>query len=184
MVNKAVCSTLVSSVLFLGICTVPSFGQVTDLKGLNTIHGFDISRAFAINDTGDIVGTSFTEVGFHAFLYRSGTMFDLGTLGGTSSRSTAAAINNVGTIVGWSETPSQISRAFVYSNGSMRDLGTLAGTSSAATGINDNDQIVGYYRTLAGEDGAFLYSGGVFSDLTPGKYGRAYAINNPGQIVG
>jgi probable HAF family extracellular repeat protein len=49
---------------------------------------------------------------------------------------------------------------------SIVDLGTLGGASSNATGINDSSQVVGWANP-AGSTArhAFLYSGGVMSDL-------------------
>jgi probable HAF family extracellular repeat protein len=70
----------------------------------------------------------------------------------------------------------------------MNNLGTLGGTVGFGNGINDNGQIVGY-SYLAGNqtDHAFLYSGGVLTDLGlsfGGTRSRAHGINNNGQIVG
>src|SRR5512133_842170 len=62
------------------------------------------------------------------------TATDLGTLGGRSSAATA--INEVGEVVGMSDTASGKQHAFLWQNGRMRDLGTLPGERySYATGI-------------------------------------------------
>jgi probable HAF family extracellular repeat protein len=70
---------------------------------------------------------------------------------------------------------------------SVTNLGTLGGTQSFATGINSSGQVVGESRTSGGAFRAFLYSGGVMSDLgvlSGGTSSRALAINDSGQIVG
>ena len=68
---------------------------------------------------------------------------DIGTLGGDTSE--AAALNNLGDVVGAAATASGVSHAFLYRNAEMFDLGTLPGGSvSYATGINDRGDIVGY----------------------------------------
>ena len=57
------------------------------------------SWAVAINDRGQVVGSSDTAAGdLHAFLYSDGAMTDLGTLGGTNSW--ASGINDRGQVVG------------------------------------------------------------------------------------
>jgi probable HAF family extracellular repeat protein len=68
----------------------------------------------------------------------------------------------------------------------MSDLGTLGG-SSVASGINNSGQVVGYsYTSGSGVYHAFLYSGGVMSDLGTlgGGVSLASGINNSGQVVG
>src|ERR1039458_2227867 len=77
--------------------------------------------------------------------------------------------------------------AFAQSTYLVTDLGTLPGGSySAASGINNNGQVVGGAGTTSGPDHAFLYSGGIMSDLGAwgGSESDAYAINNNGQVVG
>ena len=74
---------------------------------------------------------------------------------------------------------------------SITNLGTFPeGSTSCANGINDSGQVVGWSQTAEGPSHAFLYSGGVMSDLNNdiGESGltldNAYAINDKGQIVG
>ncbi len=72
---------------------------MTDLGAL----GGNKSYAYDINDSGQVVGTAFTESAKHAFLYDGGAMTDLGTLGVSSY---ANAINDSGQVVGPSYTGS------------------------------------------------------------------------------
>src|SRR5207245_9209115 len=51
-------------------------------RNLGTLPGGRVSFAIAINDAGQVVGTS--EGGSGAFLWQNGIMTDLGTLGGAS----------------------------------------------------------------------------------------------------
>jgi probable HAF family extracellular repeat protein len=134
-------------------------GLIYDLGTL----GGDFGGAAAINDLGEIVGSSTTtsNAETHAFVYRNGTMTDLGTLGGTQSigysppqgYSSALAINNWGVIVGTSSTTNG-NDAFLYRNGTMTDLNDLVTLTyingpagflelTSANGINDRGQIVG-----------------------------------------
>ena len=71
------------------------------------------SSAYAINERGQIVGSSATASGeMHAFLWEKGVMSDLGTLGGYSS--SAGAVNEAGLVVGSSETNSEGWHAFLW----------------------------------------------------------------------
>lgn len=69
------------------------------------------------------------------------------------------------------------------------DLGTLGGLDSAASGINDNGDVVGSSR-IDGQSSAtraFLYSGGVMQNLGTfpgGGNSYAYGISDDGQVVG
>ena len=59
------------------------------MQSLGTAPGWDWSAAFGINDNGQVVGwggnTKNGGAGWHAFLYSSGTMQDLGGLAGTTT---------------------------------------------------------------------------------------------------
>lgn len=118
-------------------------GKMSDL---GTLGAYSESGAGAINDSSQIVGTSYTRSSGkitteRAFLWSSGTMTDLGTLGGKSSF--AADINRSGQVVGQSQTSSGHWHAFLWSRGKMTDLGTLGARSGSASGVNTSGDIVG-----------------------------------------
>ena len=156
------------------------------IEDLGTLPGLTRSQAIDVNDSGQVVGYSDTPGGAsHAFLYSSGQMQDLGTLGGANS--VASGINDSGQVVGYSEVSSGDRHAFLYTGGQMKDLGTLPGyVDSSASGINDSGQVVGYSEVSSGDRHAFLYTGGQMQDLGTlgGANSVASDINDSGQVVG
>lgn len=116
------------------------------------------------------------------------TIADLGTLGGDTSF--ASSINDVGQVVGGSETvPNNDGHAFLYTPGDgMTDLGVLTGFwESGALGINSLGQVAGFSRVPWGITHAFLYMpGSGMTDLGTlgGNHSVGYAVNNAGEVVG
>ncbi|QPI52345.1 FxDxF family PEP-CTERM protein [Massilia antarctica] len=173
-------------------------GATTHLEPLSTAGGLPVTWANGVNNDGTVVGYSQTDVrapggdpydpryATHAFAYSGGITKDLGSLGGMYS--SAAAINNAGTIVGYSADASERNRAFIYQNGRMTDLGAFEGGTSVAKDINDAGLIIG--QSAHGSDrqllSAFVYSNGVMTDLgwSPQYTSSASDINNLGEVIG
>ncbi len=164
------------------------------LKDLGTLPGGDYSFAAAINQLGQIAGTSENSQidpasgnpEFHAVLWQNDKILDLGTLGGTASF--AATLNNRGQVIGeaLNDVPDPLSilgigngttltqtRAFLWQNGKMNDLGTLGGPDSWAMYVNDRGQVAGTSytsdavdpNTLTPQSDPFLWENGKMKDL-------------------
>jgi probable HAF family extracellular repeat protein len=157
--------------------------QTTTLGSLGSTSGFT-GVATAINDSGVAVGISYLNSDVrHGFVYRNGSMSDLGSLGGYSG---ALAINSAGIAVGFSsDSPSGFQRAVIWANNSIRDISN--GFESQARGINEFGQVVGETLTPAGNQEAFRWSDGTSEDLgslAPARSSEAFSINNEGNVVG
>jgi probable HAF family extracellular repeat protein len=129
------------------------------------------------------------------------TILDLGTLGGTMSRTGGYNVLNAsGQVVGDSTTGTGNQHAFrTAANGAIvqgvgaSDLGTLGGATSQAYGINASGQVVGYAFTIDSFQHAFrtaanapIIQGAGGSDLGTlgGTYSTADSVNASGQAVG
>lgn len=180
---------VVLALLFLTVLSTAQKYTVTDLGVL----GENISYANAINDSGQVVGSSYinqTTAAYHAFLWTAASgLKDLGTLGGQNSY--AYGINNAGEVVGCADvSPSDLvpGHAFLWTeSGGMQDLGSL-GNGSCAFSINNAGQVVGYSTVNTNNDQhAFLWSAATgMQDLGVPVSSQTVAtsINDSGMVVG
>jgi probable HAF family extracellular repeat protein len=196
-----------------GYCATPS--QVLDfepviwgakpgeIRELPPLPGDTVGVALAVNDKGQVVGTSglcsnTTANGLvdgpHAVLWDpDGSVTDLGNLGGTTVN-VAAGINNQGEVVGGSLSSKDGNlHAFLWTKDTgIQDLGLLgADVVTAPTWINNNGQAVGGSCPATGNCRAFLWQDKVLTDLNtlipadgPLYLLFAFAINDSGEIVG
>lgn len=76
-----------------------------EVVDLGTFGG-ELANAFAVNDSGDVVGRAETPTGAtKGFLWRDGEMIDLGGLSSSGTGTTAYALNDRGAVVGSSLAP-------------------------------------------------------------------------------
>jgi probable HAF family extracellular repeat protein len=184
-------------------------GTFIDLGDLT--DGEDYSIAHALNDAGQIAGTSWMATGRHPFVRQpstpdasSGTLFDLGSLPGGledgSEDAAAVAINTSGYMVEASLASTGY-RAFLWqptspngATGTMLDLGHLgtADDYSLARAINDAGQVVGLGsinipRAFYWDANQSMVDLNSYLDPVSGAgwvLNDARGINNAGQIVG
>ncbi len=149
------------------------------LVDLGTLGGPE-SHAAAVSDSGLVAGCADTASGVHAFVWRDGTMQDLGTATDSGAgNSCALAVNDAGIVAGRSG-----SGEVVVWNGTAV---THLGVQGDVGGINDAGTVVGSY-SQGGTTHAFMYRGGALTDLSdpaaPNAASAARAINAHGQVAG
>jgi probable HAF family extracellular repeat protein len=145
-----------------------------------TWQGMSAGEAVDINDRGQVLVNLYRadRSREQAVLWWRGAVIDLGTLGGT--RTWAVAINERGTVLGWSDDAAGYPHPFLWNNGRMTDL-TPGATSwiNDVTGINEAGDVAG---SVDGRP--TLWRRGVAITLLPGRHGGATAINNRGDVAG
>jgi probable HAF family extracellular repeat protein len=179
-------------------------GKIIDLGTL----GGNESQADSINSRGQIIGFASNSVpdslpgilglpGYgtqqRAFMWHSGIMHDLGTLGGPDAA--ALLMNERGQVSGVSYATSTINPttgiptvdSFIWEDGHMIDLGSFGGTVTFGNWLSQHGEIVGQ-SNLAGDQTyhPFLWSNGVLKDLGTlgGDFGNALWVNEAGVVVG
>jgi probable HAF family extracellular repeat protein len=146
-------------------------------EGTNTIS-YDIN----IDET--VAGAVFSGSERHVARWFSGTMEDLGTLGGGFGE--ARGINDPGQITGWSAVANGDYHAFLWEDGMFYDISIPGSDLSGGEDLNNRGQIAGWsltdgvYSPILWTDGSPLH----LPRLGDGASDGASAVNESGQVVG
>lgn len=171
------------------------------ITNLGTLGGSD-STANAINDQGHVLGSSKIEgdsdnpFDAHSFLWKDGTLHDIGQCYGSAlnNHDQVAATLMDSTLNSFEPELLFSTRPRLWTDGQFRDLLPPGASFGSATAINDHGQVVMPTATVSTENEKqkvemrlCLWQEGQFSYLTiPPDYvsGVPRAINNQGQVVG
>jgi probable HAF family extracellular repeat protein len=177
---------------FLGcfaIFLVSAFAQAAPPQRWSLVELGSGSRAWAINNRGDVAGGMFAPSGgylqTHAFLWQNGFIQDLGASVGTppgSATSIVLTMNDRGVLAGTVD-----GVATVWQDGVATSLGI---NTPMVSDINKSGTIVGTYLTgpirFGGRFLPYIYQNGVLTTLGTlgGDEAHAEAINDHGVIAG
>jgi probable HAF family extracellular repeat protein len=180
VVGSASSYTATRAVLWTG-------GAIVDLNDrLAPDSGWELRSANDINDQGTVVGWGYHDSVARAYSLNGSSITDLGTLGGNTS--SAAAISNVGVVVGSAEDGLGQARACLWWDGQITNLGVDGGTFSTASDVNDDNVVVGRFGELNPGGHVDSHSSGSTDKQLIGFDGAiwtgASAINNAEQIIG
>jgi len=174
--------------LFVLLLVFPGVAYPQDytILKLPTLGGA-ATRAFGINDKGQITGVSDTTTLPHAFLWsKSGGLQDLQTL--SAQQSTGNAINKNGIVAGMVDLCDCGFKAFLWASaGGMK---TISATGAMATGINSRREIVGSLSCTGTSDPSstgFLWTPSAgLQDLSAlgCPYCSPSGVNDSTQVVG
>jgi probable HAF family extracellular repeat protein len=161
------------------------------MHDLGVPPGYNLSVAYGINNANQVVGAAeaqgrpnlrFPDI--HAFLWARGKLIKLEDFrNGTYARS----INELGQIAGFSGYGGRDSFEFrpVAVTWIQGHLSILPGPGGFAYGINDHGHVVGKMGSTGYDDKACLWQDNTINaSLFDDYHGRAFAINNRGQIAG
>jgi probable HAF family extracellular repeat protein len=143
----------------------------------------------AVNDKGQVAGTLVARdpVRTSGFVWTRGRFREIGDLPGGNSVSAAEDINNVGQVVGESDSADG-TECILWERGNLMSIGDLpgGGVSCAAFAINRSGEIVGQGQTDQGLR-PFLWREGTMTELpmpAEASFGGAIDINRSGVAVG
>lgn len=162
-------------------------GSLSDgLCGPDPQPGCGWTDAVAINDRGDIVGSS--SIGSsnpglqRAVIWRNGgPPQDLGAFPGEYTQ--GALVNNLGQVIGYGP-----GGWFLWNNGVVQPGASLGGAFSLVHDWNDRGEVVGWSLDAAGSTHAYVWRDGETTDLGGGEPGSVWFaaryINDRGEILG
>lgn len=144
------------------------------------------SSAAAVNEAGDVAGSSNTSWGEpHGFRWRDGVMTGIHSMGGWGAE--AFDISEDGWVVGSGGISAGYAVAMYWFGYDPHPVGTLGNRWSQAFAINNDHVIVGRSPNANGIVEAFRWADGAIvgiGGLAEGDYSEAWDLNDAGVIVG
>ncbi|HEX6574141.1 MAG TPA: hypothetical protein VF042_04150 [Gemmatimonadaceae bacterium] len=163
-----------------------TFEIVVQTTNLGTLGGSE-SEATAINDQGQIVGSSYIRTGqLRPFIWQDGVMSSLGVLPGDGGYSVARDISNTGMVAGYGYASGAFKPWMWTSSGGIKLLPLPAGVVTGyVEAVNDDGAIVGSFGEIDVSHAA-IWKNGTITDIHPrtGGSSHAWTINSLGDVAG
>jgi len=162
--------------VMLAACAVNASAADWTLVDLGTLGGRN-AHAAAVSQGGFVAGCAETASGdIHAFVWRGGTMTDLGPGAAAAGNSCALAVNDSG----WAAGRASSGELVVWKDGAATSLGFRGDVGD----MNGAGVVVGT-RENGASTRAFIYREGVVTELADASVrSEALAVNARGQVVG
>src|SRR5471032_888517 len=157
MNTRATAITALAGALLLAFAGAAAAAPQYNYSALSSLGGTN-TGATAINNAGQISGTSDTSDGYsHAVVWSGTSVTDLGSAGRSSQ---AYAINSLGQVAGVAQDSSGNFLAAKWTGGQATLLPTLGVGIAQAQGINNAGTVVGYAVATNQVQQATIWSGG------------------------
>ena len=186
-------SRILSILLLLLSISPAAFANHYDVQDIGSFGG--ATNPVDINASGQVVGQSQDGAGiYRVFIYENGTLTDIGSSISASS-SFAAAINDLGQVIGSAYLPpNNFNRFYLYDGSSVTNLNDLPGfpvttsAGNALTGLNNLGQMIAVRGSSSKEALLLNPNGSGNYDQViigyPDKNNWAFGLNEVGQIAG
>jgi uncharacterized membrane protein len=154
----------------------------------NNVPGAKQTEPLGINNAGVTVGTYQDTSGvWHGYILKGKKVTTLDDPNGSNAIATNLPYNGMTPVIGvYTNNSTHMSMAFRYQNGKFTDIpGPKGAIASEAVGINDKEDIVGYYEDSSHVWHGFLLKGKKYTTLDVPGAATSYAdgVNNQGHIV-
>lgn len=162
------------------------FWQGHNAKKIGRPQRSDYSEAFALNNSGEVVGSANLLNGMRGFFWTNGNAInELAPLAGDSS-SAAYGVNDSGVIVGFSSGQNGM-RAVRWQSGAPQAIVPASvNATSQATAISAAGSVAGFYGTSDSARGFLVNSSGLqtLAPLPGDESSQALAINDSDAVAG
>lgn len=186
---KSITSMAFVLVFIVAVATAANAPELTFKFTKNKLPGAYDTEPSGINNAGVTVGSYYEDTGgyWHGYILNGKKLTTLDAPKSTGTYALGLPYNGVIAVVGYYIPGGKVwSEGFLYKKGKFTEVpGPIEAISSVGTGINDKEEIVGYYADSSTVRHGFLLQGKNYTTLDVPGATNTYAegINDKGYIV-